>query len=93
MILFGHFYLLRRGVISNQEMVFIFPILYFTLKIFSNCKGRGSFSKSQIKSLTLHGHVSMMSMAHVLSQFQFDPKFYIREKSPCGNDPLKPVLI
>ena len=48
------------GVIPNPKMVFIFPIscilaLIFPILIkhFPKCVGKGSFPKSQIKSLTL----------------------------------------
>ena len=46
------------GVIPNPKMVFIFPILCILVLIFSifmiyfpKCEGKGSFPKSQIKSL------------------------------------------
>ena len=49
------------GVIPNPNMAFIFPIscilvLIFPISIvyFPKCEGKGSFPKSQIKSLTLH---------------------------------------
>ena len=48
------------GVIPNPKMAFIFPIscilaLIFPIliKYFPKCVGKGSFPKSQIKSLTL----------------------------------------
>ena len=48
------------GVIPNPKMVFIFPIscilaLIFpiVIKYFPKCEGKGSFLKSQIKSLVL----------------------------------------
>ena len=51
------------GVIPNPKMAFIFPIscilaLIFPILIKKNpkCKGKGSFPKSQIKSLVLEEH-------------------------------------
>ena len=48
------------GVIPNPKMVFIFPIscilaLIFPIliKYFPKCEGKGSFLKSQIKSLNV----------------------------------------
>ena len=50
------------GVIPNQKMAFIFPIscilaLIFPIliKYFPKCVGKGSFPKSQIKSLRVMG--------------------------------------
>ena len=47
-----------KGVIPNPKMAFIFPILFIlviifpkALKYFPKCNGKGSFPKSQIKSL------------------------------------------
>ena len=49
------------GVIPNPKMAFIFPIscilaLIFPIliKYFPKCVGKGSFPKSQIKSLMIH---------------------------------------
>ena len=46
------------GVIPNPKMAFIFPISYILalifpilIKYFPKCVGKGSFPKSQIKSL------------------------------------------
>ena len=51
------------GVIPNPKMAFIFPIscilaLIFPIliKYFPKCVGKGSFPKSQIKSLDHHHH-------------------------------------
>ena len=48
-----------RGTILNQKMAYIFPILCIlgiiflkSLRNFLKCKGKGSFPKSKIKSLT-----------------------------------------
>ena len=48
------------GVIPNPKMAFIFPISYILalifpilIKYFPKCVGKGSFPKSQIKSLSL----------------------------------------
>ena len=52
------------GVIPNSKMAFIFPISFILahifpilIKYFPKCVGKGSFPKSQIKSL--HGHVAL----------------------------------
>ena len=69
------------GVIPNPKMAFIFPIscilaLIFTilLKYFPKCVGKGSFPKSQIKSLTVRtlmgchiGDISVGSALYALS--------------------------
>ena len=50
------------GVIPNPKMAFIFPISCILVLIFPffriyfpKCEGKGSFPKSQIKSLTIIG--------------------------------------
>ena len=73
-ILFGHFLPPYMGVIPNHKMAFIFPIscilaLIFPvfMKYFPKCSGKGSFPKSQIKSLNVHFHClfeGKMSIAH-----------------------------
>ena len=52
------------GVIPNQKMAFIFPILCILalifpilIKYFPKCVGKGSFPKSQIKSLPTKTYV------------------------------------
>ena len=54
------FFLPYMGVIPNQKMAFIFPnscifalIFPLFMEYFPKCEGRGSFPKSQIKSLIL----------------------------------------
>ena len=53
------------GVIPNPKMAFIFPIscilaliLPILIKYFPNCVGKGSFPKSQIKSLSLFRYLT-----------------------------------
>ena len=80
------------GVIPNQKMTFIFPISCILVLIFpifmiylAKCEGKGSFPKSQIKSLILdqkrnaayktyivYGGLSrtLKSLANDLSQFE-----------------------
>ena len=59
------------GVISNPKMAFIFPIscilaLIFPIliKYFPKCVGKGSFPKSQIKSLYRYRHINLMRSDH-----------------------------
>ena len=62
------------GVISNPKMAFIFSItcilaLIFPIfiKYFSTCEGKGSFLKSQIKSLECE-----LSQPYNLAQFELN---------------------
>ena len=57
------------GVIPNPKMVFIFPIscilvliFPFFMIYFPKCAGKGSFPKSQIKSLNLNGSVTNITL-------------------------------
>ena len=65
------------GVIPNPKMAFIFPIscilaLIFPIliKYFPKCVGKGSFPKSQIKSLMKLGHIIKY---HNIFKFQNGP--------------------
>ena len=61
------------GVIPNPKMVFIFPIscilaLIFpiVIKYFPKCEGKGSFLKSQIKSLIFLMMLSFYSNGQII---------------------------
>ena len=61
------------GVIPNPKMAFIFPIscilaliFQILIKYFPKCVGKGSFPKSQIKSLTSPGY-QPITVRHIRS--------------------------
>ena len=65
-----------RSTIPNQKMAYIFPILCIlgiifpkSLRNFPKCKGKGSFPKSQIKSLpTVASPYHVFLEKHVFSE-------------------------
>ena len=74
------------GVIPNSKMAFIFPISYILalifpilIKYFPKCEGKGSFLKSQIKSLleVLQSHYSSLLNYPFVSDAQIWPTLFI----------------
>ena len=66
------------GVIPNPKMAFIFPIscilaLTFPIliKYFPKCVGKGSFPKSQIKSLYVYGRFTFERIHNTKEQIHF----------------------
>ena len=81
------------GVIPNPKMAFIFPISCFLalifpilIKYFPKCVGKGSFPKSQIKSLAFcmkPGTVSMLRIRREKTRV-FD-RHSVNKAYICGN--------
>ena len=60
------------GVIPNPKVAFIFPnscilalIFPILIKYFPKCVGKGSFPKSQIKSLMIYPNLLSLPLIHI----------------------------
>ena len=80
------------GVIPNPKMVFIFPIscilvliFPFFMVYFPKCAGKGSFTKSQIKSL-IHKTIFMQRIKKILMRKVF-PAIALDKKDRQKSDP------
>ena len=84
------------GVIPNPKMAFIFPIscilaLIFPILInyFPKCVGKGSFPKSQIKSLKYAIVFASKQLRMTrLRKYPIDPKAYLGRCKGGSTDPI-----